>query len=110
MIELAYYQTIVDDKLPMKIVKAELQNLIKAVEAERYNSSKCQMQTLVIQPGCKCQNCGENYTVDLNIPDELWKQIKPINMSKSTGLLCGKCIMENIEKIKGFASYELMDV
>jgi len=31
LVELAYYQTIVDDDLPMEVVKAELQNLINEV-------------------------------------------------------------------------------
>ena len=47
---------------------------------------------------CKCQNCGEQYKVDLIIPDKLWNKIKPENKPEDAGLLCGSCIMKRIEK------------
>ncbi|GAH66922.1 unnamed protein product [marine sediment metagenome] len=52
--------------------------------------------------GCKCQNCGNKFKVDLIIPDDLWEKIKPLNKPKGAGLLCGKCIMEKIEKISDY--------
>ena len=46
---------------------------------------------------CRCQDCGKQYKVDLNIPDELWKKI-----TKKENLLCGSCIMIRIEKINDY--------
>ena len=46
---------------------------------------------------CKCQQCGLKYKVDLNIPDWLWEKITPKPQTPSAGLLCGSCIMKNIE-------------
>jgi hypothetical protein len=54
---------------------------------------------------CKCQNCGKKYKVDLNIPDELWEQIKPKGKPPGGGLLCGSCIMEKLEKILGHEAF-----
>jgi len=68
------------------------------------------VQPLVIHPGCVCQECGKHYTVDLNIPDDLWEKIKPDGKQKGSGLLCGKCIMSKIEEIKEFAAYKLTAV
>lgn len=51
---------------------------------------------------CKCQNCGNKFKVDLNIPDDLWEKIKSLNKLKGAGLLCGKCIMEKIEEISDY--------
>jgi len=51
---------------------------------------------------CKCQKCGKHYKIDLIIPDQLWKQIKPINKPEGGGLLCGACIMK---KLEGFNNY-----
>lgn len=47
--------------------------------------------------GCKCSNCLNLFKIDLMIPDELWEKIKP-----PRGILCGKCIMEKIERISDF--------
>lgn len=50
---------------------------------------------------CKCYCCGKLYKVDLNIPDELWKIIKPKDKSFG-GLLCGSCIMDKLENISSY--------
>lgn len=47
---------------------------------------------------CKCQECGNQYKVDLIIPDEIWKLIKPM-VERDSGLLCGRCIMDRIERL-----------
>lgn len=31
---------------------------------------------------CTCQDCGNQYKVDLVIPDELWEKIKPMESLK----------------------------
>jgi hypothetical protein len=51
---------------------------------------------------CKCQECGKQYKVDLDIPDELWEKIQPKNKPKGAGLLCGSCIMKKIEEISDY--------
>ena len=56
-----------------------------------------------LKPGKVCQDCEKNYTVDLNIPDELWTEIQP----PAPGHLCGSCILARIELVKGFANFEL---
>ena len=52
--------------------------------------------------GCKCEECGKIYQVDLIIPDRLWEKIKPQNKPQRAGLLCGACIMRRIESIGDF--------
>lgn len=52
---------------------------------------------------CKCQDCGEQYKVDLSIPSDLWKVIKPQNKPSGAGLLCGSCIMKKIEQMGEYA-------
>ena len=47
----------------------------------------------------QCQICGKKYTVDLNIPDELWLKIQPPAKSKYAGMLCPVCIMGRIEML-----------
>jgi hypothetical protein len=48
---------------------------------------------------CKCQLCGIWYKVDLIVPDHIWEKIKPSKEFKDSGLLCGSCIMTQIEKL-----------
>lgn len=50
--------------------------------------------------GCTCQGCGEKFSIDLNIPDHLWKRIKPRDSSDEGGLLCGACIMARLEELQ----------
>lgn len=54
--------------------------------------------------GCKCQKCGDYYKVDLMVPNKTWSKITPKN--GSAGLLCGKCIIEELEKM-GYNSFKL---
>ena len=57
---------------------------------------------------CKCQKCGKLYKVDLIVSDLLWEKIKPKNKPKGCGLLCGSCIMIELEnKYKGFKLIEI---
>jgi len=57
---------------------------------------------------CKCQECGKQFKVDLNIPDYLWEIIKPIEKPKGGGLLCGSCIMSRIESISNYDYFYLV--
>ena len=59
---------------------------------------------------CKCQSCGEQYKVDIIIPDKLWEKIKPEGKPEGAGLLCGKCIMERIEKISNCEAFCLTQI
>lgn len=52
--------------------------------------------------GCLCQGCNNRYKVDYIIPDDLWKKIKPHGKSDEGGMLCGKCIINRIEKLNVF--------
>jgi len=57
--------------------------------------------------GCKCQRCGEQYTVDLIVPNELWEKIKPRWQPEGAGLLCGSCIMTRVERLSDFGAWHL---
>jgi len=59
-------------------------------------------QTKGYNVSCKCQNCGNKYKVDLIVEDYIWKNIKPIDKPRGTGLLCGCCIIKKIEKKYGY--------
>jgi len=48
---------------------------------------------------CICQSCGEQFSIDLLIPDELWAKITPKPETDGGGLLCGSCIMKRLEKL-----------
>lgn len=52
--------------------------------------------------GCTCQGCGQQYCVDVNVPDELWERIKPARKPEGAGLLCGWCIFSRIESLGEF--------
>jgi len=59
---------------------------------------------------CKCQECGNKYKIDLNIPNELWEKIKPKNKPIGAGLLCGSCIMKKLEDILDYDAFELINL
>lgn len=54
---------------------------------------------------CTCQECHRLYKVDLIVPDDLWEKIKPSGKSKGTGLLCGSCIMDQIEILDEYDAF-----
>lgn len=56
---------------------------------------------------CKCQRCGNQFKVDINIPDEIWIKISP--KGNEGGLLCAKCIFESLENL-GYGAFELIDL
>ena len=58
---------------------------------------------------CTCQGCGKKYTLDISIPNEMWEKIKPPNKQIGAGLLCGVCITERIERLKGYGAYDLVE-
>ena len=61
------------------------------------------------EEGCKCQCCGKRYTVDVLVPDDVWSIIRPRhNSDKSSGLLCGSCIMSRIEDLHKFEAFKLI--
>ena len=55
---------------------------------------------------CECQDCKEQYKVDLLIPDTLWETIKPKGKPEGSGLLCGSCIMKKIEQLNNYMSFD----
>lgn len=54
---------------------------------------------------CICQGCGVKFKIDLIIPDKLWKKISP-KKSKG-GLLCGSCIIKQLEEILSYNAFKL---
>ncbi|MGD9157035.1 MAG: hypothetical protein PVG39_01390 [Desulfobacteraceae bacterium] len=56
---------------------------------------------------CKCQRCGKYYKVDISVPDDIWSKITPLKNTAGGGLLCGSCIMEEIEALGKYDIYEL---
>jgi len=48
---------------------------------------------------CKCQNCGNQFKIDIIIDDDLWNKIKPEGKPDGGGLLCGSCIFSKLEKL-----------
>ena len=59
---------------------------------------------------CTCQDCGNQYKVDLIIPNDLWEKIKPDGKPKGGGLLCGICIMNRIEKMSSYDYWYLKKI
>ena len=61
---------------------------------------------------CKCQQCGKQYRIDLDVPDHIWEKIKPSGGPIGGGLLCGSCIMNKLEafgKYRAIRIDELME-
>jgi len=56
---------------------------------------------------CICQNCKKEYMIDLIISDDLWELIKPKSKPVGSGLLCGRCIIDEIEKFNKYGCYFL---
>jgi len=52
-----------------------------------------------MENGCKCQECGNLYKIDLMVPNNIWIEIRPENKSEEGGLLCPCCIILKIEKL-----------
>lgn len=57
---------------------------------------------------CTCQECGDKYTIDIIVPDEIWEEIKPFQKPKGGGLLCGKCIIEKISGLEKYGAWLLI--
>lgn len=55
----------------------------------------------------RCQKCGEKFKIDIIISDELWKLITPNKKNSEAGLLCEKCIMEELENIMDYSAFKL---
>ena len=58
----------------------------------------------------KCQGCGWAYKNDVLIPNELWEKIKPEGKPVGAGLLCGRCIMDRIERTLDYSAYKLVRI
>ena len=56
--------------------------------------------------GCRCGGCGNLYRVDILVPDDLWKRIRP----QDGNLLCGPCIAQRIEAFGSFSAFNLETV
>jgi len=53
---------------------------------------------------CICQQCGNEYRIDLLVPDDIWEKIKHIDKPKEAGLLCGMCIMDQLESFNTYGA------
>lgn len=60
--------------------------------------------------GCKCQGCGNQFRVDVQVPEQLWSSIKPPASAPGAGLLCGVCVINAIEAKGQFAAFKLEPV
>jgi hypothetical protein len=58
--------------------------------------------------GCRCQDCGSFYRVDVLVPSPLWDEIRPTGKSSGAGLLCRSCIVKRIEARGVFDAFELV--
>ena len=54
---------------------------------------------------CECQNCNNQYKVDILVDDEIWKKI--LSKKGYAGLLCGKCIIDKLESF-GYDRFKLV--
>lgn len=77
-------------------------SILFKLDNKTYQITEYKMNKKGREISCKCQGCGTNFKVDLIIPDDLWEKIRPLNEPKGAGILCGKCIMEKIEKISNY--------
>jgi hypothetical protein len=59
---------------------------------------------------CRCQQCNNQYTIDIIVQDEIWEKIKPPGKPKEGGLLCGGCIIKNLENIANYSAFILKKV
>lgn len=49
--------------------------------------------------GCICDDCGDLYRVDLNVPDPVWRALgMTLAAGKAEQKLCGRCIMILVER------------
>ena len=55
-----------------------------------------------------CKNGGRKFGMDLIIPNEIWKKIKPKGKPIGAGLLSSLHIVLNLEKIKKYSAWELI--
>lgn len=58
--------------------------------------------------GCVCQKCQKIYKIDVLIETEIWEKIKPKNKPEGSGLLCGECIINELENFNVFGAYQLI--
>lgn len=59
---------------------------------------------------CKCQECDNDYKMDVLVPQKIWEQIKPNGKVDDAGLLCGSCICGKMEALLGYSAFELREV
>ena len=58
---------------------------------------------------CTCDICGNEYKIDIIVPDKVWKIIKPENtVYPDGGCICGPCIIKRMEKFYSYDSYTLI--
>ena len=56
---------------------------------------------------CKCQDCNEEFKVDIIVDNKIWRKITPKSTGDgSGGLLCGKCIIKRLENL-GYNAFRL---
>ena len=59
---------------------------------------------------CKCQKCKKRYKVDVLVENALWEKIKPRGKAPGGGLLCGSCILVEIEKMDKYQAFRLKGI
>lgn len=58
---------------------------------------------------CTCHKCKRKYKVDVLVPDDVWARIRPDkDKPEGAGLMCGACILTEIERLGEYAAYTLI--
>lgn len=84
---------------PDRIVSEVARKVLQSFSAIPVNQTE-----ELISSGCRCQNCGFLYRVDVQVCDSVWAKIsKP-----SENLLCGSCIMKRIEGLGSFDALRIV--
>lgn len=56
---------------------------------------------------CLCHECGAAYEMDVDVSDDLWKQITPDGGEWDAGLLCPTCIFGRTVRLGKYKYYYL---
>jgi len=56
---------------------------------------------------CKCQGCDKDYRIDVIVQDGIWERIKPTGKPIGARLLCGSCIISQLEAEGNYGSFRL---
>lgn len=73
--------------------------LVEQLKAALQSSPAKEVEKPDFDRGCKCQQCGAIYKIDVIVDDAVWEKIKPKGKAEGAGLLCGSCILNRLEAL-----------